>query len=107
MDVNGDAAHPVYQFLKSEKKQMFMERIKWNFEVRARRAAAKSHSCTPQHAGLAACMLPLSAPVHPYNASALPAPQKFLVDRNGQVVERFSSAGTPESHIKPAVEKLL
>ena len=33
-EVNGDNTHPVYQYLKSEKKQMFMERIKWNFEVR-------------------------------------------------------------------------
>ena len=32
VDVNGGQTHPVYQFLKSEKKQMFMEMIKWNFE---------------------------------------------------------------------------
>eukprot|EP00955_Chlamydomonas_euryale_P077485 362948-Chlamydomonas_euryale.AAC.6 len=32
VEVNGDNTHPVYQFLKSEKKQLFMERIKWNFE---------------------------------------------------------------------------
>ncbi|KAG5457300.1 MAG: glutathione peroxidase [Olpidium bornovanus] len=28
VDVNGDNAHPVYQFLKSQKKQLLMERIK-------------------------------------------------------------------------------
>lgn len=63
VDVNGDNTHPVYQFLKSQKKQLLMERIKWNFE-------------------------------------------KFLIDREGNVVERFSSAGTPD-HIRPAIEKLL
>jgi glutathione peroxidase-family protein len=29
VEVNGDSTHPVYQFLKHERKQMFMERIKW------------------------------------------------------------------------------
>ena len=28
VDVNGDWTHPVYAYLKREKKQMFMERIK-------------------------------------------------------------------------------
>ncbi len=84
VEVNGDGAHPVYkvgcssadsdiirrhrnfslQYLKSERKQMMMEVIKWNFE-------------------------------------------KFLVDKTGNVVERFSSAGDPMSHIAPQVEKLL
>lgn len=32
VDVNGDLTHPVYNYLKREKKQLFMERIKWNFE---------------------------------------------------------------------------
>ncbi|GAX83626.1 hypothetical protein CEUSTIGMA_g11050.t1 [Chlamydomonas eustigma] len=64
VEVNGGNTHPVYQFLKSEKKQMFMELIKWNFE-------------------------------------------KFLVDRSGNVVERFSSAGDPISHIEPKVAALL
>jgi len=64
VDVNGGAAHPVYQYLKSEKKQMFMEAIKWNFE-------------------------------------------KFLVDKSGQVVQRFSSMGDPQQHIEPEVKALL
>eukprot|EP00048_Salpingoeca_helianthica_P014428 m.221654 g.221654 ORF g.221654 m.221654 type:complete len:198 (+) comp15856_c0_seq1:129-722(+) len=63
VDVNGDHAHPVYQFLKSQKKQMFMERVKWNFE-------------------------------------------KFLVDKTGTVVDRFSSLTTPES-LDSTVAKLL
>ena len=31
VEVNGDNAAPVYQWLKSQKKQLMMERIKWNF----------------------------------------------------------------------------
>lgn len=31
-EVNGDGAEPVYKWLKSQKKSMMMERIKWNFE---------------------------------------------------------------------------
>lgn len=64
IEVNGDNTHPVYSYLKHEKKQMFMEKIKWNFE-------------------------------------------KFLVDRNGQVVKRFSSVADPMTHIEPEVSKLL
>ncbi|KAJ3340758.1 hypothetical protein HDU83_006915 [Entophlyctis luteolus] len=30
--VNGTDTHPLYQFLKAEKKSFFMERIKWNYE---------------------------------------------------------------------------
>jgi glutathione peroxidase len=33
IDVNGDKAHPLYEWLKNEKKQLMMARIKWNFEV--------------------------------------------------------------------------
>lgn len=32
VDVNGASEHPVYKYLKSQKKQLGMERIKWNFE---------------------------------------------------------------------------
>jgi len=64
VDVNGDATHPVYQFLKNSKSGIFgMTRIKWNFE-------------------------------------------KFLVGKDGKVVERYWSATTPESLEKP-IEKLL
>lgn len=63
VDVNGPNASPVYQLLKSEKKQLFMSDVKWNFE-------------------------------------------KFLVDRSGKVVERYSSIATPAS-IAPAIEELL
>lgn len=31
-DVNGDNTNEVFAFLKSEKKNLMMERIKWNFE---------------------------------------------------------------------------
>lgn len=32
LEVNGDNTHPMYQWLKSQKKSLMMERIKWNFE---------------------------------------------------------------------------
>lgn len=32
VDVNGPNEIPLYAYLKKKKKQMFMERIKWNFE---------------------------------------------------------------------------
>jgi glutathione peroxidase len=54
IDVNGDNAHPLYQFLKDEKPGFLgTKAIKWNFT-------------------------------------------KFLVDKNGQVVERFAPTDKPE-----------
>ncbi len=54
IDVNGDAAHPLYVFLKQQQKGFLgSEAIKWNFT-------------------------------------------KFLVDRQGNVVERFSPQTKPE-----------
>jgi len=32
VDVNGDNTHPVWQWLKSQKYQLGIERVKWNFE---------------------------------------------------------------------------
>ncbi len=64
VDVNGANAHPVYQFLKSEKPGFLgTEAIKWNFT-------------------------------------------KFLIDRSGQVVARFSPQDKPEA-IVPEIEKYL
>ncbi|NBX92956.1 MAG: glutathione peroxidase [Proteobacteria bacterium] len=64
IEVNGPQAHPLYQFLKGEKKGLLgSEKIKWNFT-------------------------------------------KFLIDRNGKVVRRFSPFTTPKS-LEPAVEALL
>lgn len=51
IEVNGDNAHPLYNYLKSQKSGIFGDKIKWNFT-------------------------------------------KFLVDRDGQVVKRFS----PQKH---------
>ena len=31
IDVNGDTAHPLYQWLRTEKKGLLGEKIKWNF----------------------------------------------------------------------------
>ena len=31
IDVNGGNAHPLYQFLKKEKKGTIIDAIKWNF----------------------------------------------------------------------------
>ncbi|KAK9460318.1 thioredoxin-like protein [Lipomyces oligophaga] len=64
IEVNGDGADPVYQYLKSKKAGILGFRgIKWNFE-------------------------------------------KFLVDKAGNVVERYSSMSTPET-IAADIEKLL
>jgi len=32
VDVDGSGAHPVFRFLKAEKRNMLMEAVKWNFE---------------------------------------------------------------------------
>jgi len=32
IDVNGPNAHPLYEWMKSQKKQLGLKRIKWNFE---------------------------------------------------------------------------
>ncbi|EPY51134.1 glutathione peroxidase Gpx1 [Schizosaccharomyces cryophilus OY26] len=63
INVNGDDVDPVFQYLKSAKKQLGLERIKWNFE-------------------------------------------KFLVNRQGQVIERYSSISKPE-HIENDIESIL
>jgi glutathione peroxidase len=64
VDVNGPRAHPLYGFLKHEKKGVLgSEGVKWNFT-------------------------------------------KFLVDRNGAVVERFAPTTKPEA-LESAVEALL
>ncbi|GIL90329.1 hypothetical protein Vretimale_18193 [Volvox reticuliferus] len=63
VNVNGDDASSVYKYLKSQKKQLMMEMIKWNFE-------------------------------------------KFLINRQGEVVARFSSMAAPAS-LESEIEKLL
>ena len=63
IDVNGEKAHPIYKFLKSNAKGILTSDIKWNFT-------------------------------------------KFLIDREGNVVERFSPTTKP-SKIKNNIEKLL
>jgi glutathione peroxidase len=64
IEVNGPKAHPLYEYLKHEKKGLLgSEGIKWNFT-------------------------------------------KFLVGRDGEVVERFAPTTKPED-ISGAIEKLL
>ncbi len=64
IDVNGPKAHPLYEYLKREKKGLLgSEGIKWNFT-------------------------------------------KFLVGRDGEVVERFAPTTKPED-MSGAIEKLL
>jgi glutathione peroxidase len=64
IEVNGDNAHPLYRFLKSEKAGLLgTEGIKWNFT-------------------------------------------KFLVDREGNVVERYAPATKPEE-LRKTIEALL
>ncbi|MFD2706275.1 glutathione peroxidase [Salibacterium lacus] len=54
VQVNGDEAHPLFQFLTDQQKGMFGSQVKWNFT-------------------------------------------KFLVDKEGSVVNRFSPQTKPES----------
>ena len=64
IEVNGPRAHPLYEFLKHEKKGVLgSEAIKWNFT-------------------------------------------KFLVDREGRVVDRFAPVHRPEA-LSSAIEALL
>lgn len=64
VDVNGDSAHPLYQYLKTQAKGVLgSTAIKWNFT-------------------------------------------KFLVDREGKVLERYGSLTKPEALVA-AIEPLL
>ncbi|THE13068.1 glutathione peroxidase [Bacillus timonensis] len=63
IDVNGENADPLFQFLKDEQKGVLSKAIKWNFT-------------------------------------------KFLVDRNGQVVERYAPQTEP-AKIEEDIEKVL
>jgi glutathione peroxidase len=64
IDVNGDAAHPLYQWMKQEKPGLLGSKdIKWNFG-------------------------------------------KFLINREGQVVERFAPTTSP-ADMSADIEKLL
>ncbi|MCG6169684.1 glutathione peroxidase [Leptospira yasudae] len=63
IDVNGDNAHPVFQFLRNKATGFFGNAIKWNFT-------------------------------------------KFLVDKQGNVIKRFSPMTTPEK-IEKEIQDLL
>jgi len=63
IDVNGKTAHPLYQYLRKQKKELLGDAIRWNFT-------------------------------------------KFLIDRKGNMVERYAPSFKP-SDLAPAIEKLL
>lgn len=63
VDVNGESAHPVFQYLKSKKTGFFGKNIKWNFT-------------------------------------------KFLINRHGEVENRFAPVTKPQA-IAKKIEKLL
>lgn len=63
IDVNGEDEHPLYTYLKSQKKGLFGSNIKWNFT-------------------------------------------KFLLDKNGDVIKRFSPTTTPDK-LEKDIQKLL
>jgi glutathione peroxidase len=63
IDVNGENAHPLFTFLKKQKKGILSDKIKWNFT-------------------------------------------KFLIDQEGQVVERYAPTTVP-SKIEEDIKKLL
>ena len=63
IDVNGENAHPLFTYLKKQKKGVLSDNIKWNFT-------------------------------------------KFLIDREGQVIERYAPTTIP-SKIEEDIKKLL
>lgn len=63
IDVNGENAHPLFQYLKNEKGGMLSNDIKWNFT-------------------------------------------KFLIDREGNIVERYAPTTKP-AKMKKDIEKVL
>ena len=63
IDVNGKNAHPLYKYLRNQKKSVLGNSIKWNFT-------------------------------------------KFLVDQQGNLIERYAPSFKP-SEITPEIEKLL
>ncbi|WP_370250286.1 glutathione peroxidase [Nocardioides sp.] len=63
IEVNGDGAHPLYQWLRSEKGGALGSKIKWNFT-------------------------------------------KYLVGKNGQVIDRYAPTTKPEKLVKD-IEKAL
>ncbi len=63
VDVNGDGAHPLFQWLKKEKSGLLGGKVKWNFT-------------------------------------------KFLIGRDGEVIDRFSPTTEP-AKIAGSVEKAL
>lgn len=63
IDVNGDHADPLFQYLTTEQKGLLSKKIKWNFT-------------------------------------------KFLIDKKGQVVERYAPTTAPEK-IKKDIEEQL
>jgi glutathione peroxidase len=63
IEVNGDDAHPLYKFLKSEKTGLLSDSIKWNFT-------------------------------------------KFLVDKQGKVIERYAPMTSP-ARIASDIERQL
>jgi glutathione peroxidase len=101
--VNGDDTHPVYAFLKSSKSGLLgLTRIKWNFEVRLRPFTSFFTAQNSEQANLTL------APPHDttHTTHITRTTQKFLVDKEGVVEERYSSLTKPES-LESTVEKLL
>ena len=63
IDVNGDTADPLFQYLTSEQKGLLTKKIKWNFT-------------------------------------------KFLINKNGQVVNRYAPTTSPEKIEKDIITEL-
>ncbi|OCA86825.1 glutathione peroxidase [Bacillus sp. FJAT-27986] len=63
IDVNGDHADPLFQYLTTEQKGLLSKKIKWNFT-------------------------------------------KFLIDKKGQVIERYAPTTAPEKITKDIMEEL-
>lgn len=99
IEVNGDKASPVYKFLKSQKSGMLgIKMIKVRHTETA--AAVDERSLHSLCALFLTRVALLVAPLRQWNF------EKFLVNRKGEVVERFGSTTKPEE-IAPKIKALL
>lgn len=106
VDVNGDAASPLWKWLKDEKPGLLGKGIMWNFTkflgvCGARRGnggrLSRRHSSVEVDHAEGSCRALTSAALHP---------RTHPVSREGKVIDRFAPTTTPAA-MEKAIEKLL
>ncbi len=105
--MNGDNAHPLYAHLKKAKPGIFgTTGVKWNFtKVRRGRGRGTGGRGQARHPRSQVATHALTH-TRTRRRSHASSPPQFLVDRQGNVVERYSPTTTPSSIAKD-VERLL